>query len=52
MPYKRKGKIILHYKNGRWRIKQKAKSILNAKKTLRLLHWIEHTTKLKLKKQR
>lgn len=37
MPYKRKGKIIYHKKNGRWVIKQKAKSIKNAKVIIRIL---------------
>jgi len=41
MPYKRVGKIIYHYKNGRWSIKQRCTSVENAKKAMRLLGMIE-----------
>jgi len=42
MPYKRKGKFIFHYKDGAWRLKQRAKTIVNAKKIMRLLNMLEH----------
>jgi len=42
MPYKRSGKQILHKKGGKWKVKQTATSIANAKKALRLLRGIEH----------
>lgn len=41
MPYKRLGKIIYHKVNGKWVIKQRARTIANAKATLRLLYMIE-----------
>jgi hypothetical protein len=41
MPYKRKGKIIWHKKNGKWSIKQRCTSIDNAKAALRLLESME-----------
>jgi len=42
MPYRRKGKVIEHYKNGKWSVKQRCKSVEAAKKALRLLQAIEH----------
>jgi len=42
MPYKRKGKVIYHKKGGKWSIKQRATSIENAKKAMRLLQGLEH----------
>lgn len=41
MPYKRKGKIVYHYKNGKWSIKAHAKSIKNAEAMIRLLEQFE-----------
>ena len=41
MPYKRVGKVIYTKSSGRWRVKQRAKSVENAKKTIRLLRGIE-----------
>jgi hypothetical protein len=41
MPYKLVGKTVMHKKDG-WSKKQTAKSIPNAKKSLRLLNAIEH----------
>jgi hypothetical protein len=38
----RKGKVIYHKKNGKWEVKQVAKSVSNAKAALRLLHGVEH----------
>lgn len=42
MPYKRIGKTIYTKKTGKWRKKQTAKSIANAKKALRFLRGLEH----------
>lgn len=47
MPYKRKGRIIYHLKNGKWEIKQRCQNIENAKATLRFLNGIEHGIKPK-----
>ena len=41
MPYKRKGRVVLHKKDG-WSVKQKTKSVKNAKKAMNLLRGIEH----------
>jgi hypothetical protein len=41
MPYKRKGKLIYHKKGGIWKIKQRCKSVDNAKAALRLLESLE-----------
>lgn len=38
MPYMRKGKVVYHKVNGRWRVKQRCSSAENAKKAIRLLH--------------
>jgi hypothetical protein len=45
MPYKRVGKKILHFKNGKWSVKQVATSVENAIKSMRLLEAIEHGTR-------
>ena len=42
MPYKREGKKILHKKDGKWSVKQTAKSVESAKSAMRLLQGIEH----------
>ena len=42
MPNRRKGRIIYHKKGGRWRIKQRCKSVANAKRALRLLQGVAH----------
>ena len=42
MPNRRKGRIIYHKKGGRWRIKQRCKSVANAKRALRLLRGVAH----------
>jgi hypothetical protein len=42
MPYKRKGKIIYHKKGGKWKVKQRAKSIKSAIRAMRLLQGLEH----------
>ena len=41
MPYERKGKIFYHKKGGKWSIKQRCKSVANAKKALKLLEGLE-----------
>ena len=45
MPYKRDGNIVYHKKNGRWLIKEKCKSVENAKRAIRFLNGIEHGMK-------
>jgi len=42
MPYKRVGKNILHFKNGKWKLKQKCKSVAAARKAINLLRGIMH----------
>jgi len=51
-PYKRIGKVIYHKKGGKWRKKQEAESVENAKKAMRLLHGIERGWKPTGKKSR
>jgi len=41
MPYRISGNKILHLKNGKWSVKQTAKSRENAVKTLGLLRGLE-----------
>lgn len=50
MPYKRIGTRILHLKKGKWKTKQTATSIPNAKATLRLLTQIEMSKMKKIKR--
>lgn len=50
MPYKRVGKVIYTKASGKWRVKQKCRTVGNAKKALRLLRGIEHGTIKKKKK--
>lgn len=42
MPYKIKGKEVLHLKDGKWKLKQTAHSHAKAVGTVRLLQGIEH----------
>ena len=42
MPYKVIGRAVMHFKNGKWSVKQMAKSRKNALKAMRLLEGIEH----------
>lgn len=49
MPYKRVGKTIYSKASGKWRKKQTAKTVANAKKTIRLLRGIEHNPSYKKK---
>ena len=44
MPYKLVGKTIFTKKTGKWQRKQTAKTVANAKKTMLLLHGLEHGT--------
>ncbi len=37
MPYRRSGKDVLHFKGGKWKIKQHCSSTENAKAAIRLL---------------
>jgi len=41
MPYKRIGKVVYTKRTGNWRVKQHCKSVVNAKKAIRLLNGIE-----------
>ena len=43
-PYKRVGKVVYTKSSGSWKVKQRATSIDNAKKTIRLLEGLEHGT--------
>jgi hypothetical protein len=42
MPYKVQGSNLLHFKSGKWSIKQHCSSPENAKKAMHLLEGIEH----------
>jgi hypothetical protein len=42
MPYKVVGKKVMHYKNGKWSVKQNCSSHENAVKAVRLLRGVEH----------
>lgn len=50
MPYKRIGKTIYTKKSGKWKKKQTARTIANAKKTLRFLRGLEHGMKPRKRK--
>lgn len=52
MPYRLSGKKIMHMKNGKWSLKQVAKSEKNAKAALRLLLAVEHGFKPTGKKKK
>jgi len=52
MPYKRKGSVVYHQKNGKWSIKQRTSSPANAKKAMNLLRGVEHGWKPTGKKAR
>ena len=52
MPYKRIGKSIYHYKDGQWEVKQRCKSVENAKAAFRLLEGIEHKTLVPRKRKK
>ena len=42
MPYKVSGSNVLHYKGGKWKIKQHCKSPAKAKAAIRFLQGLEH----------
>lgn len=42
MPYKIRGKDVLNFKEGRWKLKQRCSSTSNAKEAINLLRGIEH----------
>lgn len=44
MPYRRRGKVVEHYKNSRWSKKQSCRSVDAAKKAIKLLRGLEHGT--------
>ncbi len=41
MPYRRVGKVIYTKSSGAWKVKQRASSIANAKKTIKLLYGLK-----------
>ena len=41
MPYKRVGKVIYTKSTGRWKVKQRCRSVPNAKSAMRILRGIE-----------
>jgi hypothetical protein len=47
MPYKREGKNVLHFKNGKWSVKQTCKTPAAANRAIRLMNAIEHGYKPK-----
>lgn len=47
MPYMRKGRTILHKKNGKWTVKQVCETVENAKRALRFLNGLDHGMKPK-----
>lgn len=51
MPYKVVGKNVMHYKGGKWTVKQHCSSVANAKGAIRLLQGLEHGTIKKSKKR-
>jgi hypothetical protein len=42
MPYKIEGSDVMHFKGGKWSVKQHCSSHENAVKALRLLQMVEH----------
>ena len=44
MPYKVEGKNLMHYKGGRWKVKQHCTSHENAIKAMKLLRGLERGT--------
>ena len=45
MPYKVSGSNVMHYKGGKWSVKQHCKSPANARAAIRLLQGVEHGMK-------
>jgi len=52
MPYKVVGNKVMHFKNGKWSVKQTCKSPANAKKAMNLLRGVEHGMVPRKKKKR
>lgn len=52
MPYKIRGSNVLHYKNGKWSVKQHCKSPAAAKRAKRLLDAVDHGYKPKNKRRK
>lgn len=52
MPYKVQGNRVLHFKGGKWKVKQTCRSNAAAKSALRLLQGVEHGWKPTGKKAR
>ena len=52
MPYKVAGNKVLHYKGGKWKVKQVCKSSANARAAMNLLQGVEHGWKPTGKKAR
>ncbi len=51
MPYKISGSKVLHYKNGKWSVKQNCSSHEAALAAVRLLHGVEHGMKVRPRKK-
>jgi Zn/Cd-binding protein ZinT len=45
MPYRVSGSNVLHYKGGKWKVKQHCKSPAAAKRAISLLRGVEHGMK-------
>jgi hypothetical protein len=52
MPYKRSGSNVMHYKGGKWSVKQHCSSPAAATKAIRLLQGVEHGWKPTGKKKK
>lgn len=42
MPYKVEGSNVMHYKGGKWHVKQHCSSPTNARRAMALLRGVEH----------
>ena len=42
MPYKLSGNKVLHYKGGKWVVKQVCRSVAAARRAINLLRGVEH----------
>lgn len=49
MPYRVDGNNVMHFKGGKWSVKQKCSSHANAVKAIRLLNAVEHNPNFKPK---
>lgn len=52
MPYRRDGNKVMHYKDGKWKVKQTCGSVEAAEAAIRLLRGREHGWKPTGKKKR